>query len=148
MSSGNHRSNQETSTDGTSAELRKQIKALEAENKRLREADMKIVKDHIDAALRDFTPGPPEPLPVIRECNRCGECCLKGENHPRGCELRRLHPLVSATWEGRCEFLVDCDDGTTLCQRMVDYKCEPVWMKLWGIDGMCDFPDLYREIEV
>jgi hypothetical protein len=30
---------------------------------------------------------------------------------------------------------------------MVDYDCDPKWMKLWGVDGKCDFPDLYREIE-
>ena len=74
-------------------------------------------------------------------CNRCGECCKVGGS----CELRRLHPLASPEFTGRCEFLSDNIDGTTTCERMLPSYQGTAWFTRM-VNGQCDFVELKKEI--
>ena len=74
-------------------------------------------------------------------CNRCGECCKVGGE----CELRRIHPIATTEFDGRCEFLTDLADGTTQCERMVGIVPNAPWFKRL-VDGNCDFPEMRVEV--
>lgn len=73
----------------------------------------------------------------MAECNGCGRCCSLGGR----CELREWVGLTPG-FVGRCEQLMDNDDGTTWCQVLDD---EPNEVLELVVDGQCDFPVLKKE---
>ncbi len=52
---------------------------------------------------------------MAKACSRCGRCCLEA----KVCSFRAYFARDrKASFEGRCELLVDLPDGTTSCEAI------------------------------
>ena len=83
-------------------------------------------------------------LPVIQNCNRCGECCIQGG----ACVFRPLAGLPY-TFNGRCEILTDMPDGTRDCYLIAHCMKDDGHLGLWAsqyIDGNCSHLEHRKEI--
>ena len=71
-------------------------------------------------------------------CNKCGECCTHGGE----CTLRG--PKTNWKFEGRCNLLIDGDNGTKLCSVMLG-KTDKM-LRSWNIKGICNFTEWKKEL--